>query len=169
MRWKHEHLRSKGWSEPEIQRAHEGFARAEAARHPADSFLEKAVFYGLLFLILVGVFLVSAVIIPLLLVFDTLIVAFITAILGLCLGTFLALLIPDIHWLEAHHHALAFVLLGVVAVVNVHLISVVEKPFGTLLGAPAHSSWTLGVVFALALLAPYVFHLLFPHKVRARA
>ncbi len=169
MRWHPELLRSKGWSEPEIQRASEGFARAEASRHRAHSFLDQAVFYALLFLLLVGVFLVSVVIVPFLLVFNTLIVAFLLAILGLCLGAFLAVLLPDFHWLEAHHHALAFLLLGAVAIANILLIGAVEKPFGALLGAPPHATWVLGVVFAASLLAPYSCHLLFPHKVNARA
>lgn len=165
MQLHHERLRAKGWSDMEILLAQATLERAEERKHPAYLFLERAVFWGLLFLTIVGIFAVSIVIVPALLVFDTMIVAFVLALLGLCLGTLFALLIQDIEWTEWHHHVLNLVVLAVVAVANVWFIVVNVNNLGAALRLQhSHSPWLLGLVFAAALLAPYAFHLVFERK-----
>jgi FtsH-binding integral membrane protein len=162
MRLHSKRLHSKGWSDKEIRHAQAALERAEARKHPAYSFLEVAVFWGLLFLTVVGIFVVSVVIVPALLVLDTAMVAFILALLGLCLGSLFALLIQDIEWTERKHHVFNLVVLAAVAVVNIWVV--VAKVNGLsealALGNP-HPPLLLGALFAIALLVPYLFHLLF--------
>jgi hypothetical protein len=162
MRLHRTRLHSKGWSDKEIRRAQAALERAEARKHPAYSFLEVAVFWGLLFLTVVGIFTVSVVIVPVLLVLDTVTVAFLLALLGLCLGSLFALLIQDIEWMERRHHAFNLVVLAGVAVANIWVVVAKVNSLGQALalGNP-HPPLLLGALFAAALLVPYVFHLLF--------
>jgi hypothetical protein len=149
----------------EILHAQAALERADAKKHPAIAFLEVAVFWGLLFLTLVGIFAVSVIIVPLLLVLDTITLAFILALLGLCLGTLFALLIQDVEWAERRHHALNLVVLAVVAVVNIWFIVTKIDALGAALSLRhSHPAWLLGFVFAAALLAPYAFHLAFERR-----
>jgi cation transport ATPase len=162
MRLPRKRLHSKGWSDKEIRHAQAALDKAEARKHPAYSFLEVAVFWGLLFLTVVGIFAVSVVIVPALLVLDTATIAFILALLGLCLGSLFALLIQDVEWTERKHHAFNLVVLAAVAVANIWVVvarvNVLSQAFA--FGNP-HPPLLLGALFAAALLAPYLFHLLF--------
>lgn len=159
MRLHHKKLKAKGWSAAEIADAHAILDRAEQAKHPANNFLEKAVYGGLLFLTLIGIFLVSILIVPLLLVLPTGAIALILSVLGLCLGSLFAILIPDIEWLERRHHVLNVLIISLVAVVNVwFIVSSVDK-IGRAMTLPyTHNSWLLGTLFAVALLIPYLVH-----------
>ncbi len=155
MRIRHARLRAKGWTDEEIAQAEESLKRAEERKHPALSWLEKAVFWGLLFLTVVGIFTVSLVLVPLLVVLDTAMLALILALLGICLGSLFAIIIPDIEWVERKHHALNILVIAAVAVINVRfIVTSVDR-----LSGAAHNPWILGAVFAVALLAPYLFHL----------
>ena len=68
MKLHHHALRAKGWSEAEIKHAQRTINRAEKKKHSVYKFLEIAVFWALLFLTALGIFIVSIVIMPLLLV-----------------------------------------------------------------------------------------------------
>ncbi len=160
MRLHHERLRRKGWTEQEIQRAQEGLNRAEERKHPALAFLEKAVFWGLLFLTLVGVFSVSMVIVPALILLRDPVIVIVLALLGLCLGALFALLIKDIEWLERKHHAIAFTLLTVIGILNIWFIVEKTATIEQVLGiVNLHHGVLLGIVFAAALMTPYAIHL----------
>lgn len=159
MRIRRKHLRSKGWSEQEIKRAEETLKRSDEQKHPALAFLEKAVFWGLLFITLLGIFLMTLVIIPLLLTLTTFEVLFILLILGLCLGALFSLIVNDIEWLERKHHVSALILLGIVALANVWFITARTEGLDLALGGQPHSGLLLGSVFAVALLFPQVLQL----------
>ncbi len=148
-------LKTKGWSAKEIKHAHRVLKRADKKKHPAYKFLEVAVFWALLFITVLGMFLISLVIMPLLLVLPLGLLILILAIFGLCLGSLFAILIPDIEWLEKKHHAFNIIILAALAVLNVWLIvTKVDAIAGS-----EHPGLLLGAIFALALLLPYIFHL----------
>ena len=154
MKLHHHTLRAKGWSEAEIKHAQKVLVRAEKKKHPVYKFLEIAVFWALLFLTAIGIFLTSIVITPLLLVLPQWLIITILVILGLCLGSLFAILIPDIEWLERKHHIFNVIFLAALAVFNIWLITRV------LADIPRANPFILGGAFALALLTPYLFHLI---------
>jgi len=154
MRLAHHRLRAKGWTDEEIQKAHVILDRAEGKKHLAYRFLEKAVFWGLLFLTLVSVFVTSIVIIPLLLVLPDSVILIVLALFGLIFGSLFTLVISDIEWLERRHHLVTAALLALVALSNVLLI---DGRARSIVG-DRHHTLILGLVFALVLVAPYLFH-----------
>lgn len=161
MRIHHERLRAKGWSDSEIARAEDGLKRAEAQKHPAYAFLEVAVFWGLLFLSVVGIFIVSLVIVPLLLVLNDLSLALILALMGLCLGSLISLLLKDIEWTAGKHHALTLLLLATIGILNIHfIVSRMNALEAALSFGVDHVPWLQGVVFAVALVVPYLVKIL---------
>ncbi len=158
---RHGRLRAKGWSEEEIAHAHRVVARAEVGKHPAHAFLEMAVFWGLLVVTAASMIAVSLGLVPLLLVFDTLLVIPLLAMLGFCLGTLFSVVIQDIEWLEAHHHGLATLVLGTLAVANLWLVTNGLNAAEARLGfGEAHYPLLLGAVFATTVIAPYAWHLI---------
>jgi len=166
MRISHEQLRAKGWSDSEIARTEDGLKRAEAQKHPAYAFLEVAVFWGLLFLSVVGIFTVSLVIVPLLLVLDNLSLALILALLGLCLGSLISLLLKDIEWATGRHHALALLLLATIGILNIRfIVNRMNALEAALSFGVDHIPWLQGAVFAVALVVPYLVKILLEQKV----
>jgi hypothetical protein len=148
----HQRLRAKGWSEAEMSRLHDGFARAKARAHPAAHFVEHASFYLGVALCAIGTLLVSVVVAPLLLLLTPWFVATTLILLGLCLGALFALLVSDLEWLEGKHHLLAGIVILTVAVTNVALIA------QRITHATA-MPYILGFLFGGALLVPYLYHL----------
>ncbi len=155
MRIHHARLRAKGWSDEEIEHARGVIKQAEEAKHPAYKFLEKAVFWGLLFLTLVGSFIVSVVLLPLLLVLPDLILALLLILFGLVFGSLFVFAIQDVEWLERKHHLATLVGLATVALLNIRLI---DGHTRGLSGQP-HHTLLLGIIFALTLITPYAIHL----------
>jgi len=156
MRIHHARLKAKGWTEKEITHAKRVVTRAEQRKHPAYSFLEVAVYWGLLFLTTVGIFFVSIVIVPLLFLYPDSFIFVVLLVLGLCLGSLFTLLIKDVEWLAPRHHAFNLAVLALVAILNILLIT---SQFSSLVG-DEHRPWLLSLSFAVAILAPYSFHLL---------
>lgn len=161
MRLRQEHLRQKGWTEKEIERAKEVLEEAKLQKHPALALLEKAVFWLLLAITVAGIFAVSIHITPALLFLNDGAVIVILIMLGLCLGTLYTLLLYDIEWLERSHHILGLLLLGITAVMNIAFIVIVMNDVQeTLQYGQHHHPLVLGILFAASLLAPYTYHLL---------
>lgn len=161
MRLHHQHLRMKGWSNEEIRKTEEMLGHAEKVKHPGLRFLEKAVFWFLLFLTVVGIFCVGLEVAPALLFLNNTTIGFILGLLGLCLGTLYTLLLQDIEWLQGHHHLLGFFLLAVAAVLNTwFIVSLMNNIQIQLQYGQGHEPWFLAIVFALSLLAPYIIYLI---------
>lgn len=159
MRVHHERLRAKGWSEEEIAHAQRVAKKAQEQKHPAHSFLEVAVFWGLLFLTVIGIFLVSLVIVPLLLALPTSGVLFVLGLLGLVLGTLFSWLIQDIEWVERKHHALNILILAGLGLLSVWFITGKVRGLAALYGHD-HNPWLLAATFAASLLTPYLIHII---------
>lgn len=153
MKLHHDKLRQRGWSDKEIADAHAILERAEAKKHPGYKFLEKAVFWGLLFFSFVGIILVALLVTPLLLLLPDLLTALVLLVLGLSLGALFALAVLDIEWLEQKHHVLTVVLLLLFAFAALWFTSL---RVGSLTGE-VHKPFLLGALFALAFVTPRLF------------
>jgi hypothetical protein len=161
MRIHQQRLRTKGWSEAEIAHAQDVLGQAELRKHPNLEVLEKGVFWGLLFLTIAGVVLVSLVIVPALIMLSTAVNAFLLVLLGLCLGVLFALIVQDVEWLKQNHHLLAVALLALLGTASIwFMVEWINRLERTLSFGVRHTAWTLGLAFGMALAAPYVVHII---------
>lgn len=160
MRIHHEKLRKRGWTEEEIEHVHGVIREAHAAKHPAYRFLEVATFWGMLFLVIVGVVAVSVLLVPALIMLDTLTILMILFLLGLSLGALFSIIIQDIEWLERKHHLFTFIILTGISLLPLWLI--VSKMNALTIAynlQEAHNPWLLSGIFTLSILIPYVIHI----------
>lgn len=154
-------LREKGWSEEEIAHAKKVFQEAEFAKKPILKKLEIAVFWVLLTVIVAGVFAISMVLVPILLYLDSLMIAIILGMLGMCFGAFYNIVVRDIEWLEKLHHTASILVLMAIASANVWLITAMMNKFTTEFAiGQVHEPLPLAIVFAVALVTPFFHHLL---------
>ncbi|RME31153.1 hypothetical protein D6789_03635 [Candidatus Woesearchaeota archaeon] len=155
MRVQKERLRERGWTGKEIKHAERILLKAAQKQHPGYRFLERAVFWGLLFLTVVAVFTISLVVWIAAALLDTFTVTAVLVIFGLVLGTLYTLVASDIDWLEHHHHAFAGAALATTAIVTSSIIGTRLAIVSKVLGEPAKNTWLPGLLFACALLTPH--------------
>jgi len=151
---KKEELLKKGWNEEEIKRAENILDKVE--HH--DIFFSKITFWSALVVIIFANLLISLVLIPFLIVLDSWILYFTIAVLALIIGFLYDLLVTDIKILERKHHLLAGLIIPILALINIVVMVLVSNRFiaDLKLQNQPHNPWILGVVFAVALIMPYL-------------
>lgn len=142
-------LSAKGWSEEEIQQATNILQEAELKKHSTLFLLEKMLFWGLLILTTMGVFAISVYMIPLFFVLNNWINSLILSLLGLCLGSFLTLILKDLEWLGFKHHLFTLIVIPLIVISNFFLINNITHEIST------NQIYLMSGVFSLALLLPY--------------
>lgn len=151
-------MRARGWSEEEIAHAEALIKKAEAEQHPEAARWEQIIYWFLLLLTICGVLATSFILVPIILFMDTILISIVLALLGLCFGAFFSLLIKDLEGRHPHH-AVSAALLGAIAVTAITvLVSVMNRFVHDLPFAQEHNPWPLAIVYAIALLAPFMHH-----------
>lgn len=163
---KHE-LRLKGWSEEEIAQTERVLERAEARKHPAIAVLDQVVYWLLLLVVIVGMAAFAIQVIPLILILDATTLAFILILMGISLGTLFTVVVQDIHWMSRAHHGFTLILLPVAAIAVFFLVLRYAGRTATTMAQ--HNITVVAVIFAAALLVPYIYHLLTDYKKRMRS
>lgn len=150
-------LQEKGWSEPDIRKAERLLEREE--RH--DAHFAKMIFWSLFAVIVMAHLLVSAVLIPFLIVLDKIVLFSIVALLGIVIGGLYVFIIMDLGYLKQKHHLSAGILLPLIGLASVAVMTIGANKVMLRVGVQnqQHSPIVVGIVFAVAFLVPYAVHL----------
>ena len=155
-------LIKKGWTKKEINDTLKIFREAKNNKHPAIRVLDKSVYWISLIAAIIGNFIISITLVPLLLVLRGFQLYLIIMTIGLAFGLLFELLIRSITHLEARHHLFFGFLIPLIAVINVFIITNIsnnlEKNF---MVGNVHNPLVVSVVYGLAFIIPYVFYRLF--------
>jgi hypothetical protein len=163
---KKEELLKKGWATEEIKKAEDILEKTELH----DIFFSKITFWSALVVIIFANLLISLVLIPFLIVLNSWILYSTIAILALIIGFLYDLLITDIKILERKHHILAGITVPLLALINITIMVLISNKFIADLNLQnqPHNPWLLGLVFAIALIIPYLINKIrgkpFSHK-----
>lgn len=152
-------LKSRGWSEDEIDKVvHTLYDDEKRAKHHTYSFYANRILYWTsLLVLLICNFAISMFLIPFLLVLKTTFVFVIVAVLGLIFGFLFNLLVTDIEHLEKKHHFFAAIFIPLVSIVNVFIMVSLSNAVATFFNMFLHHNpFTLGIVYVVAFLAPYL-------------
>lgn len=164
-----ERLRKAGWTKQEISHARRVFKKAENNIHPHIALLDQWIYWLLLIVGVLGIISFAIWILPILFFLTTPLLVFILLIIGICFGALFTVAIQDIHWLHHGHHWFAVLLLPAASIVAFGLIvsfgETYREAFPQILTYP-HNAWLAGLVFAVGLLIPYLFHLLTEYRQR---
>lgn|SRR3989338_2245892 len=147
-------LLKKGWTEKEILKA-ERILKSTATREISFS---KLVFATTLVVIIFANIIVSLVLIPFLVVFDSWLLYSLVIILAGLVGFLYTFLISNITHLEQKHHLLATLIIPLIAIVNLFVMVFVSNKYVLeMKGQLAqHNPWIISIVFALAFITPSI-------------
>lgn len=151
---KKEELLRKGWAAEEIEKAEAILERTRSH----DLHFSKITFWSALVVIIFANLLVSLILIPFLIVLNKWILYFTVVVLAGVIGFLYNLLVMDIGHLEKKHHFLAGIIVPVLALVNMIAMVLISNSFIAELKVQnlPHNPWIIGLVFALAFIAPYL-------------
>ncbi len=148
-------LLEKGWNEKEIQRAQ---AILSDTQHH-DVHFAKIVFWTAIVVVIFANLMVSLVLIPFIVVFESWALYLVVILLAGSIGFLYNYLITDIGHLERHHHVAASIIIPIIALANMLITVTVSNRFMVELKIPntAHDPWIVSIVFMAAFILPFVF------------
>ena len=164
-------LMKKGWSKEEIKKA-EGIIAARKSQDKSRSTIhfDRVLFWSVLFVMVIGNFLVAFVLIPLMLVMTKLAMSFFVIVIGLAVGLLFNFLVWDIgEHLTKKHHLLAATIIPILAVINLYAIVKISNSINAVFGITAvrEDPLLISALYIIAFLAPYLFTLFYKKKIKS--
>ena len=155
-------LEQKGWSKKDISRAVRIIEQAKANKHPKIKILDKLVFWISLAIAIIGNFIISISLIPVLLALGNLPLYAVLITLGAAFGLLFDLLIRTIEHLEAKHHLFLGIIMPITAVINVIIIVAFSNNLEKAINIQnPHSPLLAGAIYTFAFMLPYLTYQLF--------
>lgn len=158
-------LHLKGWSDEEIEQAHEIIKRAEKNKHPHVKRLENSLYWFTLIIGIIGTVFFSLILVPIFIINNNFWSYVLTAIFGLLLGALMIIIIKDMDWLKHHHHLSISLLIPLVALFNfiivVNRVNLLNKGIGF---NNFHNPILMGVIYLVCFILPYAIFLIFKRE-----
>lgn len=155
-------LMKKGWRKSDINKTVKIIEKAKKSKHPKIKMLDKQVFSFSLILAIMGNFIISISLIPVLLVLNSILLYVIIVIMALTFGLLFELLIRSIEHLETKHHILLGVIIPIVAVINfVNMVIFSNKIEKILNIQNPQNPYLVAVIYAVSFILPYAVYQVF--------
>lgn len=150
-------LLSKGWSVSEIDRASSIIEEAENKKHLGAKFLDKTIYWALLFLLLVGNAVCSAFLIPFIFALSGNFIIFIVTVFGFAFGIFFSIIIADIRRTEKKPLGGLLFTLILSGIINFALIIRISIEFSVRTMLPLkHNPYLIAGIYLFAFLTPHI-------------
>lgn len=154
-----ERLEKRGWNEKEIVRAVEIIHNAKQLKTPETRFLEKRVYWVLLFVIIAGNFAVSVAIVPALVALKGPFLYALIGLIGFVFGLLYELVIRGIEHLGKTHHIMLAIIIPMTALANFFVVSNMSNRLANELSVGAvHNSLAIAAVYSASLVLPYIIY-----------
>ena len=152
-------LEKRGWEKDEISKAVSIIKNAKQNRTTEARFLEKRIYWILLFAIIAANFAISVALVPVLLALRGAILYFTLIAFGVTFGLLLELTIRSIEHLEKKHHVFLAILIPLTALVNVFVISKISNYLIAILNLTnVHNSMIIAIVYAASFVLPFIVY-----------
>lgn len=155
-----ERLKRKGWTSEEITKASNIIDQRKIHdKSKTFVFSQHAVYWGLVFVIFLGNFLISLSLIPFLLVLDTISLDIIIVVLGFGFGSLFTLVLLDLKTVARGHIIVASLLIPLLALVNFYMMVTIANAINNVLnlgGTPDHPI-RIAVIYLVAFVIPYLY------------
>jgi|TARA_Y100000310_G_scaffold216244_1_gene217265 hypothetical protein len=150
------YLIEKGWNKSDINKTIKIIESAKKNKHPKIKLLDKAVYWLSLIIAIIGNFIISVALVPLLLALSGMRLYLIIITLGFAFGLLFELLIRGIEHLETKHHIFLSIIIPIITLINFIIISNNIKKFIGIEN-PQNPIMT-GAVYAIAFILPYIIY-----------
>lgn len=155
-------LQAKGWTQEEISHAQLILSKAEQEKHPRIVALEKALYWFLLLVVLVGSIAGTWLIEPFLIFISRLGAIFIIFVFGIIFGALASILIKDMEDLAPHHHLIITLIIPISAIITSYLITSRAHEASQLINITTqHNPLLLGIMYSIGALIPFAILLWF--------
>ena len=155
-------LGQKGWSKKDISKTVRIIEQAKANKHPKIKILDMSVYWISLVIAIIGNFIISISLIPVLLALNNLPMYAVLITIGMSFGLLFELLIRTIEHLETKHHIFLGIMMPLIAIINVIIIVAFSNNLEKIINIEnPHSPLLVGIVYALAFMLPYLIYQLF--------
>ena len=113
------HLKRKGWSHEDISKAETIIAaRRETDKSRTIGHANRVLYWTVIFVIILGNFMISLGLIPVLLALNRLTADIVVVVIGFAFGLLFNLLVTDIEFIIRKHHLMALIIIPLVAFIN---------------------------------------------------
>ncbi len=147
----------KQWSDEEKEKAINIIGRAHESKSGFVLFLDKLVYFFILFVAIAGNFVVSVVLVPFLLIMSGFYLYSTLFFIGLAFGALFNIIIHYLERLEEKHHIMAGFFIPVIALINVYIITNLSNNLVGMLRLPTtlHSPTFVSIAYVVAFVMPY--------------
>lgn len=161
-------LKSKGWTDDDIQKAVSIIEQSRKKEPKNMTLIKSIIYWAVLFVGLIGNFVISIILIPFMLAIPGLRLIVIILIIGFAFGAFFDMLIRDLRSTENKDIVIAGIFLPLLALINVSLMvefaNYLEQKLGLLTGQ--HNPWLISVTYVFAFVLPHVIQMMMDYKER---
>ncbi len=148
-------LRQKGWQPHQITRATGIIGAAQEVKSDAIKFLDMFVYWGILLLAIVGNFILSIVVIPILLAFDDLSLVIAVAIIAVAFGTLLDVIIREVEHFRRNKLIIPELFIPAIALINIYIITTLTNNVAELVQLPTHNPWIVSIMYVCGFSLPH--------------
>ena len=148
-------LKQKGWQSHHIERAVAILHSAEGVKSDSMKFLDTAVFWGALLIAVLGNFILSIVLIPVLVAFTGVAVLATVGILAIAFGFILDVIVREIEHLQKSHLIIPEIFIPAIALVNIYIITNLSNKLTVELNLVPHNPWFVSIVYMSGFLLPH--------------
>ncbi|MBN1644815.1 hypothetical protein JW851_02095 [Candidatus Woesearchaeota archaeon] len=157
-----EKIKEKEWTKTEKQKAINILRSAQYKKTPLIRFLDIAVYWAALIIAILGNFLVSVVIVPLLIVLKGFALYFILFFVGLSFGMLIYTVVRMIEAIDPQKNFIAGLFIVSLAVINIYIITGLTNKLELQMGITSniHEPILVSIFYALGYIIPYMFFLI---------
>jgi len=153
-----EKLREKGWSEEEIQHAL-SIMHSDDGKGRRIMFVRKMnpiLYWTALIVAIIGNFIISIALIPILLVLSNYQLYLVIAVLAVSFGAMFNLLIHTIEYVDPTHHIIAGIFIPSVALITIFIMVNIATKIGNVIQNPIHENpFIIGLFYVFFFMIPY--------------
>lgn len=157
-----EKIKKKKWTRQEIDKAIRILRSAEYKKTPLIKFFDTIVYWTALLIAIIGNFIVSVVLVPLLLVLKGPALYFTLFFVGASFGTLIYTVIRIVESIDPKRNLIAGLFIVALAVINIYIITGLTNKLELLMGIPTNIQEPIlvSIVYAIGYLIPYLFFLI---------
>jgi hypothetical protein len=146
----------KEWSPDFAARTEQILNSAQKAKSAGMRFLDSSLYWILLFIAIIGNFIISVVLVPFLLAFKGASLYVTLFLVGISFGWMFSVILHNIDQLKNNQHIVASIFIPALALVNVGIFAILSNKLIILLklSTPPHNPFLVGAVYVLGYVIP---------------
>jgi len=149
-------LAEKGWQEHHIERAVSTLHAAESVKDSGTKLLDLVIYWVAMVLAVVGNFVLSIALIPVLLAFNDIALLISVAIAAILFGMTLDFVLKEIEHLRKTHLIIPELFIPAIALINVYIITNLSNDIARALQLPTtHNPWTVSIIYMVCFVIPH--------------